>query len=278
MNKKNIPIEKSRKNDKMPPVDRNKENNNVAEYQRTGNINILTEIYKNRIPTLNYLAKKYYYLGDSKDDLYGDLSLKLLKAIDGYKIGKGSFNTFFYSSCLYYIRNLHTGKLAKKRTPIDPKHNNNFILSLDYNYCQDGEENNLKNKISDESLLHHHNITEPLHIEDTLSILSGSNICLKSFLRKIAHGETIASGLKYLKIKNGSIKIDKHQTRLCNKKQVSKYIRSYIVKDNFSLINYKITGDQLSYTIEMNKTAETNMLIRAIKKIKKNKKLLEKIQ
>jgi hypothetical protein len=66
-------------------IDRAKENELVALYQKTKNIDIFEELYKMRTPTLWVWAKRFAHLSDEVN-MFGEFRRMWLKAIERYDI------------------------------------------------------------------------------------------------------------------------------------------------------------------------------------------------
>ena len=71
------------------PIDRVQENRDIIQFQKTGDVAFFNKVYDNRIPTLKVWARKYYYLVDSADDMYGELSFYFAKAAMKYDKNRG---------------------------------------------------------------------------------------------------------------------------------------------------------------------------------------------
>lgn len=264
-------------------IDRKKEDKNVAIYQKTKDREIFDNLYKDRIPTLQIWARQYYYLMDSKEDMFGELSRCFYKAVMNYKKNKGSFNTCLYTYLINHIRNIHIGKQAKKRIPqflSEEINKYNFMLSLEYKYNnKDGSENALKDLIIDPKY-DTNSMLGRMDLEETVNYLSHGCPTVRGFLRKISAGSTLASALKEYKTKTGYINVgrkiaQKIENKTRCKSLVKDIIRHKMDIDCFSLINYHVEKyNKLFYTIEMKKTQETNLILRAIRKLRKNKEVL----
>ena len=151
-------------------IDRAKEDEDVVRFQKTGDVSIFEKLYANRIPTLKVWAKKYYYLSDSSDDMYGELTFYFTKAIFKYDKRRGSFNTCLYTFFQNCVRNLRNSKLAKKRRPIDSDPNKiaNYMLSLDYDYnIKDNDGSTLKDVLPSETSDKENEI-QNIRLEETL--------------------------------------------------------------------------------------------------------------
>lgn len=270
-------------------IDRDEEDRDVTTFQKTGDITVFERVYENRIPTLQIWARRYYYLMGNVDDMFGEFSLYFTKAVKKYDHNRGAFNTCLYTFLINCVRNIMNGKRAKKRKPInaDPNSMNNHILSLDYGYNdKDGSGNTLKDIISD-TVSDGTNISDSINLEDTIGILSKKDPKIQAFLRKLSGGDTLASIIKSIKTKKGKIKISVHEAKKINKAKKRKNIviefikdRTDIGDDKFSLLNYHIeTNSDLHYTVEMKKTQESDLIMKALRKIRKDKDLfLTKIE
>ena len=194
-------------------IDRDQEDSDVHEFQKTGDLELLEKLYKNRIPTLKSWASKNYYPGltSSVEDLFEDLSVVFVNAAEKYNKSRGAFNTCLFTFLLNRIKNLHSSKYAKKR--ISEEYDgplNSMILSLDFSYGEgDGSELTLKDFIPSKV-----DPEESLDFRDTISFLSKDNPIVKDVFRKICAGNSLAAVLKEYKIRNGSINLSNRKKDL----------------------------------------------------------------
>jgi len=264
------------------PIDRDQENKDVVAFQKTGDDEIFERIYENRIATLKVWARKYYYLVESADDMFGELSFCFVKATMTYDSKRGSFNTWLYTLLQNCVRNIRNGRKAKKRKPFgaDPNSISNLTLSLDYNYnTKDGDESTLKDILSDE-MGEDANVSDKMDLEETINILSKQDPIAKGFFRKLSDGNTVSSLIRELKIKRGRIKISRAQAKKLNTNRKCNRIVSDIIKDNsdmpkFNLVDYKITpSNRLCYTVELHKTEEADLMLKTIRNLRRDKDYL----
>lgn len=106
-------------------VNRKVEDEQILEYQRTGDYSILDKVYKNRIQTFRFLASRYHYVCE---DIESEIKCIFIKAIGKYKKDKKSFNTYFYTSVINHVRNMIKGKCRKKRTVVNNESNPESIF------------------------------------------------------------------------------------------------------------------------------------------------------
>jgi len=263
--------------DKEIIIDRDQEDSDVHEFQKTGDLELLEKLYKNRIPTLKSWASKNYYPGltSSVEDLFEDLSVVFVNAAEKYNKSRGAFNTCLFTFLLNRIKNLHSSKYAKKR--ISEEYDgplNSMILSLDFSYGEgDGSELTLKDFIPSKV-----DPEESLDFRDTISFLSKDNPIVKDVFRKICAGNSLAAVLKEYKIRNGSINLSNRKKDLNklksrrNKKLATEIIKSKkTLVGNFKMLDYEIVNNHLRYRIEMNKTKETDYIVKTIRDLKKHK-------
>ena len=266
--------------DKEIIIDRDEEDAAVTKFQKTGDLKLLGEVYKNRIPTLKSWASKNYYPGltSSVEDLFEDLSVVFVKAAQKYNRKRGAFNTCLFTFLLNRIKNLHNSKYAKKRISEDydgPL--NSMILSLDFSYNDsDGGELTLKDIIPSKS-----DAEESLDFRDAISFLSKNDPLLIEFFKKICAGNSLAYLLKEYKIRNGYVDLTNNKSDLKklrerkSKKIVSEIIKSQNILDgDFKLLEYELvkdSGHKLKYKVEMRKTKETDFIIKFIRDLKKHK-------
>jgi len=268
-------------------IDFKQEDKDVDTYQKTNDAALFEKIYKIRIPTLQIWARRYCYLADSNDDMYGDFCLAFTKAVFTYKKGQGTFNTYLWRLLQNCKNNLYIGSRAKKRLPegCDPNSMGKHMLSLDYSYdSKDGSGNTLKDVLANKMSVEDGALKNMI-MDETLKTMSNQNEFISSFLKKLSNGHTIASLLKEYKTRRGKIKISRVWVRRLNgrrgqTKVVSDLIRNNTsIKDNFFVLDYFVkTPNKLHYTIEMKKTKEADLVMKTIRKLKKDKKgLMEKI-
>jgi len=261
------------------PIDRKQENKDIIEFQKTGDREIFEKVYENRVPTLKVWARKYYYLSDSSDDMFGELSFYFSKAAYHYDHTRGSFNTCLYTFFQNCIRNIRNSKKAKKRKPLgaDPNSISNCTLSLDYDYnSKDGGESTLKEILANE-MGEEGEVGDKINFEETINILSKKHPDIKLFLRRLGSGNTLSALIKELKLKKGRIQLSKAQAKRLNVKKRCNRIVSNIIEDkshlqNFVLLHYKVTpSNKLYYTVELHKTKEADLMMKTIRDLRKNK-------
>jgi DNA-directed RNA polymerase specialized sigma24 family protein len=262
-------------------IDRNEEDKDVSKYQKTNDERLFEKIYKARIPTLQIWTRKYYYLLGNKEDMYGEFCACFSRAVQTYKKSRGAFNTWLFTVLLNCARNLQIGRRAKKRIPIgvDPNSIGNFILSLDFSYDgKDGTNNTLKDILAEKMAVEDDTISR-IVADETSGIMASRNPIIKGFFKKLGDGYTIASLAKEYRTRSGQIKISKTQARRLsgkckNKMIVTKLIRKKaLIQDEFAVVDYSVAiPDSLCYTIEMKKTAEVDMVMRTIRRLRRDKK------
>jgi hypothetical protein len=265
--------------EKFPELDRNQENKDIIEFQKTKDLKILEKAFKNRIPTLKVWANQNFYPGlvSSVEDLYAELSYVFVKAAHNYDINRGSFNTLLYTFFLNRIKNIKSSKHAKKRKSNEwtgPL--NSMLLSLDYSYNdKDGSLLTLKDLIASEPTNDKAYISKNVTLDETIRILSSDDPVLKSFFMKLSEGDSMAALLKEYRTKKGEICLDKRNANKLKRYKCNKIVSDMIkdkVNGEFKLVEYEVGDtDKLSYQVEMKKTEETDKIIRAIRDIKKNK-------
>lgn len=258
-------------------INRKQEDKDVDTFQKTRDASLFEKIYEARIPTLQIWARRYQYLTYSKEDMFGEFCLCFTKAILTYQKKKGyAFNTYLFRLLINCAQNLQTGRRAKKRLPIgvDPNAMGRAVLSLDYSYDgKDGSENTLKDIIANK-MASEDKIIDNMITDETLNTLSGKDLTIKGFLKKLSDGNTIASLIKEYKTKRGKIKISKMQAkRLNGKKAVSKLIKRNIpIREDFMVLDYSVSNlNKLYYTIRLKKTDASDLVMRTIRRLRKDK-------
>ena len=284
MNKKSITQKLVKKvnltsvSDKDVIIDRKLEDDAVCRFQQTGDTAILEDVYIKRIPTIWKWTNDHYnpsLTNFSKEDLFSELSSVFVKAACDYEKKRGAFNTCLFTFLLNRIKNIKSSRHAKKRCskeydgPLS-----GMILSLDYSYSdKDGTEVTLKD-ILDDTRHGPEQIPKNMHFEETLQILSKENQDIKGFLRQLSEGDSLSTLIKQYKTKDGFIRLNcsmSKQKRL-PAKTVSNLIRERVrPKYGFRLLNYKVRANKLLYRIEMKKTDETDMIVKTLRKLRKNK-------
>lgn len=276
------------------------ENKAVMKFQRSGDLKILEQIYLNRVPTLNYWARKNRHLdNNSINDIKSELIRIFLKAVKQYKAkritkGKGKiksktaktdFNTYLYTSFNYALCNIYNRRKAKKRTSFASEHNKlaNMLLSLDYVYghTEDGGFT-LKDIMHDENA---DNASDRMQINEILNILSQNcPSCTKDFLRQVSEGRTVSALIKEYKLREGKIKASSKIIKQINnsRRPCTKIVTTMLketISEKFRLTKFYTKGAYIHYTIEMHKTDETDAILSRIRKLKKNKDFyLDKIK
>ena len=267
-------------------IDRAQENKDVTRFQENGDLELLGEIYKARIPTLKMWAHQHYYPGliASIEDLFEELSVVFIKAAHHYNSDRGTFNTCLYTFLLNRLKNIKNSKHAKKR--ISEHYDgplSGMILSLDYTYGDsEGTEITLKDVIpNDPHDKTGEEIIQDTCLEETINVLSKGDATLVDALRKIGEGNSVASLVKSYKRKTGYVKLSpadatKFRKRKCNR-QVSDIIseKKFGLTDSkeagFSMIEYIISGTRCYYEIEMKRSKESDMIMKLIRDLRKNK-------
>lgn len=111
-------------------IDRDLENKEIQEYINSGDESVFERVYQRRLPTIDYLAKKYKWLSE---DSASEIRMVLVRTVNGYrKNGKTTdFNTYFFSSVKNHFSNIAKKKFRKKRTIFDGTDPLNKTISLD---------------------------------------------------------------------------------------------------------------------------------------------------
>lgn len=260
-------------------IDRDKEDADVEHFQKTGDLQVLEDVYKQRIPTLRFWANKHYYPGltFSVEDLFEDLSVVFVKAAEKYIRSRGAFNTCLYTFLDNRLKNIKNSRHAKKRLPdeyVGPAIG--MILSLDYSYnATDGSEVTLKDVIPSSDSQDNDYILNDTYFDETLNVLSKDNEQFKEFLKKIGEGNSLVALMKEYKTRQGTLKITQEQASRFGNRKCTKLVSDLIkehVNDDFKLLGYEIEGtNRLKYEVELNKTKETDKFMKSLREIRKNK-------
>lgn len=261
-------------------IDRDQENSDVETFQKTGDLDILERVYKNRIPTLKGWAIKHYYPGltSSVEDLFEELSVVFVKAAKTYNGDKGQFNTWLWTLLINRLKNIKNSKHAKKR--ISEHYDgplSGMLLSLDYSYSDcDGAEVTLKDIIASNPSDHHGDtVTEETSFEETVRILAKDNEVFEDALRKIGEGNSVASLVRDYKRRKGYIKVTPAEATRFRKNKCKRMVADLLankkVCQTFKLIGYEVVGTKLYYEIEMKKSPEADLVMKTIRDLRNNK-------
>ena len=136
MKNQQIVKEKREQSKKKFGIDRDVENDEILKYQIEGNERLFEKIYARRIPTIQYLAKKYVWLAE---DSFSEINMVFVRTVNNYGTNgkKTDFNTFFYSSVINHFANVAKKKFRKKRTTIEDKDPECKTIPLDGCYNDD---------------------------------------------------------------------------------------------------------------------------------------------
>lgn len=267
-------------------IDRDQEDKAVVEFQKTGNLKVLEEVYKNRVPTLKSWAHKHYYPGltFSVDDLFEDLSVVFVKAAEKYKHVRGPFNNCLWSFIENRLKNIKNSRHAKKRLPEDYEGPAiGMVLSLDYAYSTgEGAEVTLKDIIPAASPTGTDYVMANTYMDETLNILSRNDPDFRAFLSKIGEGNSLVSLIREYKTRQGMIKLSPDQAKRFGARKCSKMVSDLLKQKNiaegdFKLLGYSVVGKgNLKYEIELKKTKETDIILRSLRELRKNKDIYQK--
>lgn len=265
-------IKKLQEHEEKFNIDRDQENKDVVEYQKTKDERILEKIYKARIPTLQFWAKQHYYPGlmFSEKEMFDELHVTFMKAVHGYKKNRGSFNTCLFTFLLNRIKNIKNAKHAKKRTSdIYQGPANGLVLSLEYSYGtnEDEQEVTLKDMLA-EDLYGENSAPITMNMEDTISVLANGNEDISEFLVQISEGRSIASIIREYKTRKGRLKI-KNVDKVTD--NIVKSLIKEKIKEEFTLIDYAVKSNHVEYKIEMKKNEKAEMVLKKIREFKSNK-------
>jgi len=258
-------------------VDRKEENRLVDEFQKSGDVEILEDVYIRRIPTLANWALRFYYPGleISIDDFMEELSIVFIKAANKYKIEKGSFNTCLYTYLTNRIKNMKNSTHAKKRRPENYDGPiSGILLSLDHSYSNGGDgEKTLKDFLDAKEGRYHKRALSETHFKDTVNVLSSGNDILKEVFVRLGEGSTLSSILKGYKTVKGSINLTKDEINGLDNSSLKDIliVQKKIEGSNFVITNFNLVDLKASYTLEFDDTEETKLIKKSIKKIRTNK-------
>lgn len=272
-------------NDETLVINRDEENKDVDNFQKNGDIRLFEKVYKQRIPSLKNWAMKHYFpgLAPSIEDFLAELRIVFVKAVQKYDVNKGSFNTCLYTFLLNRVKNIKSSKYAKKRKP-DTYDGplSGILLSLDYNYSDgsgDGHDRSLADILESEDSNDYKKTVNEINFQDTLDILAGKNNTLRDVFIKLGRGSTLTSVIKECKIKKGIIQTSKSNIVKLNKRRNKRFVKQLIselegIKD-FSLLEYDINNDtHISYSVELKRTSESDMILKTIRQMRRNKSQL----
>lgn len=268
-------------------IDRKDENAAVEHFQKTGDLRALESVYVNRIPTIRGWAHKHYYPGltFSVEDLFEDLSVVFVKAAEKYDKERGSFNTCLYTFLDHRLKNIKNAKHAKKRLPEEYKGPAvSMVLSLDFQYnSNDGTEVTLKDVIPANNPTETDYVLTDTYMEETLDVLARNNEKFRDFLKRVGEGNSLVSLIREYKTRNGYVRVNADQAKRFSARKCNKMVSDLLKQKNvakgtdFTLTGYKIEGtSRLRYEIELNKTQETDMIMRSLRELRKNKAIYKK--
>lgn len=258
-------------------IDRVQENKDVIEYQKTKDICLFEKLYKQRLPTLRYWALKHYFPGLSLsiDDFFSELSIVFVKAVEGYKKNRGSFNTCLYTFLLNRIKNIKSGRHAKKRKsahydgPLS-----GMILSLDFGYDdEDGNKVDLMAKLENECSVDYHNTMNSIHFNESIDSMT-NNSFLKDVFVKLGNGATLSNVIREYKQRDGMLPVSRYYIKTVgnNKKKIKALLAKKLhIKEDFSVVKCEIKDNDLHYVVELKKTNESDMIIKTIRRMRKEK-------
>ena len=256
-------------------IDRDQEDKDVDLYQKTKDKSILNKLYRNRIPTIQFWANSNFYPGltTSVEDLFGDLSLVFIKAVEKYTKGRGSFNTCLFTFILNRIKNMKNSQHAKKRVSEEytgPL--NSMVLSLDFAY-NDKEGSNVTLKDILPALPEENE--ESLTFKEVITLLSKNDPILEDFFSKISEGHSLAALLKEAKTKKGEIHLNLAQYDTLKKRRNKPLVKSILKEksdfEDFVLVDYSLGCLKVFYTIELKKTPEFIAISRAVRELRSHK-------
>lgn len=276
-------------------IDRDLEDQQVAEYNRTKDEEIFNEIFRRRITTLRWWTHTHYYKGlaPSINDFYAELVKAFAKAVRYYKKDKGSFNTCLYTFLDNRIKNMKSNQYAKKRTPLNFTGNpSNIHVSLDVPINASESDDTLKNLIADESF---ENMSE-INLNEMLDVLAEGDEKTKFVLGKLIENGSVTQTIRDLNTIHGFLdcsqffdqKIEdiqkdiKYFCRYGHTKNFEKRTLFSIIENEgygeFELKEVYMDGKTISYSIELKSTPESDLFKKKMRYFKKHKDLfMEKI-
>ena len=272
------------------------ENEAIDLFQKTGDVKIIEQVYKNRIPTLRWWANKNKYLDhNSFDDVYGELTKIFVRAIYGYqyiheKVDKNGvvrkikkpFNTYLYTAFENSMCNLHNRKKAKKRRPIEMNDDevdymSSFLLSLNYAYNEGDSEYTLQDVLPDDKFGTDGKIVDNISFMETISVLCHQDDpqYLREAFVKLGEGNSLASILKEYKQVTGRMRITPKMAKRLKRRKCTRIVSDMICEkhrhEDFTLIDYQVKNKLLIYEIELHKTEESDLIVKKIRGLRKNK-------
>jgi len=164
-------------------VDRKEENIMVREYARTRDDDIFNYIYRNRLPTIRFLARRYAWLCD---DPVSEINVVFTRTVNEYgKNGRRTdFNTFFFSSVKNHFANIRKKKFRKKRTLSDGTAPEQNTLPLDSFIGNDSDSSMLHELVASDS----DDGIQGFWLQDCIEMLSDGNPVLKEVVEDFLHG------------------------------------------------------------------------------------------
>ena len=112
-------------------------------------------------------------------------------------------------------------------------------------------------------------------LDETIGILSKNDPVFETTLRRLGEGNSLASVLRDYKTRTGYLVVSQEEAAKFKKykctKLVSDLIHSRKYSEKFTLQQYEVSGTRLYYEIELKKSKESDLVMKTIRSLRKNK-------
>jgi len=251
-------------------IDRDEENQSILTFQKTGDLKLLEEIYKRRIPTLKKWTSDNFFPGltSSEEDFFEEMTLVFLKAADKYDPDFGaSFNTCLFSFLVNRIKNLNSARHAKKRCPKEYEGAlSSLMLSLDYEYSEKGGHSVRLVDLIEQKPIE----TDETHIKEMIDIVSDGDEEVADVLTRISRGSTMSGALREICTRIGKVETDKK----LSEEELQVKIAQEVGTSKFVLQTVQWADNTAYWQVDLPENGK--IIMRKIKSIKQNKKKLMK--
>lgn len=270
-------------------IDKRQENMLVRQFQTTGDIKLLETLYKMREPTLRVWAKKSFYIGDSEDDVFSELTQVWRRCIKKYEITpevrplrtkKGGFildengnrkttlrttpfNTYLFTAIRNHISNVNKKRYSRKRLDHEGKPIDRNMVPLDMSIDEESGRS-----IHDTVAADGHHVSSAINTQSIIATVSDGDQEVARVLMIFAANPKMKHISTACNLKEGVIKITAKEAHLA-KKMAGKDIRKWVLEKvsettsyrNAKLVEYELDGRSLKYEV----TVKDINLIRKVK-------------
>ena len=287
-------------------IDREQENRDIAEWQRTRDMELMTKLYILREPTLWVWAQRFAYLANnSPEDLFMDLRPVWMRALERYDIRPQSrpmknrrtgqvvldergelkmevrttdFNTLLFTYCKHHMINLYKKHRSQKRCDHQGVPVSTTMRSLDEQtrVGVDRKGSELHERLSVDNP---HNPAHSLGAIDARDIIdavveaSNNDPEVREAMERYAYSDNFALLSKACQIRTGQLPIGKAEWfrlarggKIAEQRVQSLIRRSKKYPDVFWLRSYHVTPQTLEYEVA---TADWELFEKVTKAVRK---------